>query len=110
MELIKKLEEVKLESDDVLAFFDVTSLFPTIQPDKVLINLENGLHHSLSFSKFEISEYVQLTKLCIFHNAVKFGENFYIQNNGLSMGNPSSPPLFWPIYLNPYRQLVPSDV
>ena len=68
MDLIKKLEEVKIERDDVLVSFDVT----------VVINLEKSLS-SLYFSKFEISEYVALTKLCIFHNAFKFGENFYIQ-------------------------------
>ena len=90
MDLIKKLEEVKIERDDVLVSFDVTSLFPSIPLDKVVINLEKWLS-SLYFSKFEISEYVALTKLCILHNAFKFGENFYIQNNGLAMGNPLSP-------------------
>jgi hypothetical protein len=42
-----KLEEVKLESDDVLVLFDVTSLFPSIPLDKVLINFEKGLHNYL---------------------------------------------------------------
>ena len=55
-----------------------------------IISLEKWLT-SLTFSKFETSEYEQLTKLCIFHNAFKFVENFYIQNNGLTMGNPLSP-------------------
>ena len=56
----------------------------------MVINLEKWLS-SLYFSKFEISEYVALTKLCILHNTFEFGENFYIQNNGLAMGNPLSP-------------------
>ena len=86
----QKLEEVKVESDDLLVSFDVTSFFPSIPLEKVLISLEKWLT-SLSFSKFEISEYVQLTKLCIFQNALKFGENLYIQNNVLAMGNPLSP-------------------
>jgi Reverse transcriptase (RNA-dependent DNA polymerase). len=90
MELIKKKLEVKVESDNMLVSFDVISLFPSIPLEKVLISLEKWLT-SLTFSKFETSEYEQLTKLCIFHNAFKFGEKFYIQNNGLAMGNPLSP-------------------
>ena len=43
MEPIKNLEEVKVESDDVLVSFDVTSLFPSIPLGKVLIILEKWL-------------------------------------------------------------------
>ena len=42
MKLRKKLE-VKVESDDVLVSFDVTSLFPSIPLEKVLISLEKWL-------------------------------------------------------------------
>ena len=53
-----KLEEVKLESDDVLVLFDVSSRSKHTVGQSV--NLEK-----LSFRTFEISKYVQLTKLCI---------------------------------------------
>ena len=42
----------------MLVFFDVTSLFPSIPLDKVVINLEKWLS-SIYFSKFEISENLQ---------------------------------------------------
>ena len=42
-----------------------TSLFPSILLEKLVINLEKWLS-SLYFSKFEISEYVALTKLASF--------------------------------------------
>ena len=54
LDLIKKLEEVKIERDDVLVSFDVSSLFPSIPLYKVVINLEKWLS-SLYFRKFEIS-------------------------------------------------------
>ena len=50
--------------------------------NKIIIILEKWLS-SLTFNKSEISEYETLTKLCIFHNAFKFRENFYVQNDGL---------------------------
>ena len=65
MDLIKKLEKIRLVSDDVLMLFDVRSLFPSVQLDNMLINLEKWLT-SLSFSKFEISEYVQLLNFTSF--------------------------------------------
>ena len=69
MELLKKLY-VKVESDNVLVSFDVTPFIPSMPLEKMLISLEKWLT-SVSFSKFEISEYVHLIKLCIFHNAFK---------------------------------------
>ena len=77
---VKKLEGVKL----VIWHWNIVPNHTFGQN----INYSRKMANFLTFSKIQIFE---STELCIFYNAFKFWDTFYIQNDGLAMDIPLSP-------------------
>lgn len=90
LDLIERLRSCKLDNSDRMVSFDVINLFPSIPIDITLKILEEFLEKN-NIPPEQITEYLQLTDLCMNQNSFVFNNKFYKQNFGTSMGNPLSP-------------------
>lgn len=88
-EFIDETKQLTLSEDEVLISFDVKSLYPSVPVKKALKLLEDWLKKN-GLVKKRIDEFVKLTKLCIEQKYLQFNERFYLQVDGLNMGNPLS--------------------
>ena len=89
-ELVKKLENVELQDNEILVSFDVSALFPSVPIGKTLEILKNWLIES-QVSREKVSLLVRATSLCMKESYFQFGDKFYQQTDGTSMGNSLSP-------------------
>ena len=93
-EYISKIEQTKLDEDEILVSFDVVSLFTNVPVDEVCtiakerLLLDNTLHLRITLSRENI--YV-LLKLCLSTTWFQLREKFYEQIHGAPMGSPLSP-------------------
>ena len=90
IDLIDKIKNIDLNSEDRLVSFDVEALFPSIPVEKLMKYLEKWLN-DIGLQKEEVEDYIELTKICVGQNYFSFDNKFYKQDSGLSMGNPLSP-------------------
>lgn len=89
-ELVRKLENVELQDNEILVSFDVAALFPSVPIEKTLEIVENWLLKN-KISAEKISLYLNATRLCMKESFFQFNDKFYKQTNGTSMGNSLSP-------------------
>ena len=88
IDLLDKLNNLKLNYDFKMYSFDVKSLYTNIPVDDLLLFLEKELeNYNMPFS---IPIIITLIKLCVKDYAFVFDEKYYIQISGLGMGNPLS--------------------
>lgn len=90
LEFINKIKDLELLEGEILASFDVCSLFPSVPVTQTLIYLRELLTLN-SFSADIIDEYVHLTRLCMSQNVFQFKKEFFEQLEGTAMGNSLSP-------------------
>ena len=93
-EFITKIEQTKLDEDEILVSFDVLSLFTNVPVDeacniaKERLLLDNTLHLKTSLSPENIYD---LLKLCLSTTSFRWREKFYEQIHGAPMGSQLSP-------------------
>jgi hypothetical protein len=90
VELCEKLKDVTVNQHEVLASFDVVSLFPSIPLDLALVCLDEYFVE-LKLGVRRRNTYLNIAKTCMENTCFQFRDNFYKQLKGLSMGNPLSP-------------------
>ena len=94
IEFITKIEQTKLDEDEILVSFDVVSLFTNVPIDeacniaKERLLLDNTLHLRTTLSPENIYD---LLKLCLTTTCFQWREKFYEQTHGAPMGSPLSP-------------------
>ena len=85
------LKEVKLEEDEVIVSFDVSSLYTNVPVqeaiDTVADLLYSGEHQLPPVDK---STFKELARLCTCNVLMKTHDGFYRQIDGLAMGSPNS--------------------
>ena len=89
-----KIEQTKLDEDEILVSFDVVSLFANVPVDeacniaKERLLLDNTIHRRTTLSPENIYD---LPKLCLSTTCIQWREKFYEQTHGAPMGSPLSP-------------------
>ena len=100
------LREVKLEEDEVIVSFDVSSLYTNVPVqeaiDTVADLLYSGEHQLPPVDKATFKE---LLKLCTCDVLMKTHDGFYRQIDGLAMGSPPAP-LLANAWLSKYDPLI----
>ena len=93
-EFIAKIEQSKLDEDEILVSFDVVSLFTNVPIDEACnianerLLLDNTLHLRTTLSPENIYD---LLKLCLTTTCFQWMEKFYEQTHGAPMRSPLSP-------------------
>lgn len=91
-DIIDKLKTINIEEDEILASFDVVSMFTNITIELMLSIIQQRsdimkTHYRLEFDTFrEIMNFL-LKECAVF----KWNESFFRQNDTLAMGSPLSP-------------------
>ena len=100
------LKEVKLEEDEVIVSFDVSSLYTNVPVqeaiDTVADLLYSGEHQLPPVDK---STFKELARLCTCDVLMKTHDGFYRQIDGLAMGSPPAP-LLANAWLSKYDQHI----
>ncbi|VDQ07525.1 unnamed protein product [Trichobilharzia regenti] len=86
--------DVNIEEDEVMASFDVVSLFTSIpicdSLDIMKYEHENN-QEVFTKSLLSIDEVIKCLKLCLESTYFTFKDKLYCQTNGVAMGSPASP-------------------
>lgn len=91
-QLKKDLDEVSLDTDDIIVSFDVVSLFTNIPTHLAIKNIMDKWSEIQTHTKIPRKTFLQLLKFCIMdNNYFKFNNDIYNQTYGMPMGNPLSP-------------------
>jgi hypothetical protein len=89
-QLVKKLEKVELEPDEVLVSFDVVSLFPSIPVDIAMTEMENYLTKN-KVPQIKKNIFMRAANVCVKDSFFQFRGKNYKVTKGVNMGNPMSP-------------------
>ena len=95
-DFVNQIHQVSLEGTDVLASFDVVSLFTRIPVDEALLVLSHRLQQDDTLKErinIPIPDLCTLVELCLKSMYFQFGKSFYEQVEGAAMGSPLSPVL-----------------
>lgn len=90
MELIGKLQGIKLNSDERIVSFDIVSYFLNVPKSGALAALKEWLDKQ-NIDPLERTALYELTEVCINQSYFQFRGNYYKQNDGLAMGLSLSP-------------------
>ncbi|XP_055854251.1 uncharacterized protein LOC129917995 [Episyrphus balteatus] len=90
IEFAERVKNIELANDEILASFDVSSLFPSIPVPKAIEIFKNNLmKQNIPIEKVNV--YVRAAEMCMNTNYFQFRGRFFKINFGTSMGNPLSP-------------------
>jgi hypothetical protein len=87
--LIQDLTDIPFDSNLQFVSFDITNMYTNVPTDE-LINIINSLCKDKLIQDKLTNEIIQITKLIIQQNYFQFQNQFFIQENGLAMGAPTS--------------------
>ena len=88
------IDNIQLENDELLVSFDVVQLFPSISISAALDALERLLHSNDEWQQRTLltaREVLILCGMCLNTQEFTYGNQTYIQTEGLPMGGPLSP-------------------
>ncbi|CAJ0948100.1 unnamed protein product [Ranitomeya imitator] len=89
-DFLDKINTIQLAGQVLLASFDVTSLYTSIDHDRGL----NAIDKKLSTTQYSVEArkfILQLLKLVLTNNYFLFGDDFYLQRRGVAMGANMAP-------------------
>ena len=93
-QLIDKIKDIKIESDECFVSFDITSLFTNVPVSESLQLIQKLLIDDTTLPErttLTVEEITEATKLCIDSTYFTFKGCLYQQTAGLAMGSPISP-------------------
>lgn len=89
-ELTEKLKDVKLQRNEVLISFDISSYFTSVPVEGAMECLQHWLDKQ-PLDHIEANGLYELTKVCAEHTYFQFRSKYYRQTEGMAMGNCLSP-------------------
>lgn len=89
-ELINDLKDQRIETDEMLVSFDITSFYPSVPVDDALKSLNDWLDPK-QVDHLTKDAFKELTAACMNQNYFEFRGKFYKQTSGTAMGNSLSP-------------------
>lgn len=90
-QLIDKLRNVELEDDDILVSFDAVALFTCIPVALVLEITKERWNNIKNFTSINEKLFFEALEFCLRNGYFTYKNVFYIQVEGVAMGNPLSP-------------------
>ena len=107
-ELKNKLNTIILSTDDILASFDVKSLFTNIPIEIVLSEINVRWVELESYTNIKKQDFIDLLKIILTkHNFFTYNNIVYKQISGLAMGNPLSPILADIVLEKLFKESIP---
>jgi hypothetical protein len=89
-ELVQSIKDLPIKSSYTLASFDIVNLYTNVPVDETIHILEENLKKNSTLPEIAIDELINVTRTILKQNYFQFNGNFYLQQNGLSMGCPLS--------------------
>jgi hypothetical protein len=92
--LVEMLSQVTVQPDDIMASFDVESLFTNVPIEETLEILKDKLEKDTDLStRTPLSKeaILELTRICITTTYFQYKDAFFQQKSGMAMGSPLSP-------------------
>lgn len=89
-DFVGRIKNLKLNENEVILSFDVSSLFPNIPVDISLMEIEKYLY-GIDLDSDKKSCYLETARLCMKQGFFLFREKIYAVEFGTNMGNPLSP-------------------
>ena len=93
-DLVNQIHQISLEETDVMASFDVVSLFTRVPVNEALLVISQRLQQDDTLkdrTSIPIPDLCALVELCLKSTYFQFGKSFYEQVEGAAMGSPLSP-------------------
>ncbi|XP_037826543.1 uncharacterized protein LOC119614495 [Lucilia sericata] len=91
-EFKNRIDNTRIEDDEILVSFDVVSLFPSIPINLAIKTIDRKWHMLEEHTKIPRELFMDILTFCIKDcRYFKFKDNFYEQNKGMPMGSPISP-------------------
>lgn len=97
-DVVNRLKHVVVNHEDRFLSLDVVSMYTCVPVKDTLVQIEKLLLQG-GANTLEVNETIVLLRLVLNQNYFQFNNNFYIQEEGLGMGNPLSG-ILADIYLN----------
>lgn len=89
-DLVNRLDNVRIEEDEIMVSFDVVALFPSVDVDEALLELNEEFIEN-EIPDFKRKVYMDAAYTCMNQNVFQFRGKFYKIEKGTSMGNSFSP-------------------
>src|SRR5579859_3284631 len=92
--LVDILQEADTDANDIMASYDVESLFTNVPTEETLEILKEKLDNDDNLSSrtpIPKDSVLALTRLCITTTYFQYKDDFYQQKSGMAMGSPLSP-------------------
>lgn len=86
-----KILKISLQENEILVSFDVVSLFTTVPINDAKKILEKNWSQIKQFTNSNKKEFSHLVSLCLDNSYCQFGDEFFLQKEGLPMGSSLSP-------------------
>ena len=93
-DFVKKIEHLKVNTDETIVSYDVTALFTCIPPDDALAVVKEKLEQDLTLKNrtpLSPSQVAALLEVCLKTTYFLCKGSYYKQNHGCAMGSPVSP-------------------
>ena len=93
-DFVNQIHQISLEETDVMASFDVVSLFTRVPVNEALLVISQRLQQDetlMDRTSIPIPDLCALVELCLKSTYFQFGKSFYEQVEGAAMGSPLSP-------------------
>ena len=91
IDLIDRIENVKIPHNYVMVSLDVSSLFTNLPIHLVLTGIEKRWHHICKFTALSLEEFKDGIKLLMDWTFFQFDKSVYKQTYGIPMGSPIFP-------------------
>ncbi|XP_045470675.1 uncharacterized protein LOC123677962 [Harmonia axyridis] len=91
LDLTNKISNVNIPPNCILVSFDVSNLFPSIDPEDCLMLVRQLLFSNSDLPTCHILNLCSLVDLVLRQNFFQFNNLFYVQKSGLAMGSNLSP-------------------
>ncbi|XP_044757815.1 uncharacterized protein LOC123315969 [Coccinella septempunctata] len=104
LDLIRRIKDLQIPENTMLASFDVSNLFTSVPVPQTLKIFKNRLIDSPLSDDLTECAY-QLTELCLQQNFFNFEGEIFSQQKGLSMGNCLSP-LFAELFMSYFEKML----
>lgn len=94
VDFVNQIHQISLEGTDVMASFDMVSLFTRVPLDDALLVISQRLQQDDTLkdrTSIPIPDLCAVVELCLNSTYFQFGTSFYEQVEGAAMGSPLSP-------------------
>lgn len=90
-DFIEKIKHIQVPSDQILASFDIVSLYTNVQNCKVIEVIKKRWSEISPFTNLSVDLFLEAVKITMDANFFQFEQKTYKLNSGQTMGNSTAP-------------------